>query len=128
MVLDSSALIAIVLKEPGFEAILKKAYSAELLLLAAPSAFETGIVLSGRLKRDARPVLAELVRVLNIEIVDFEETHYRAALGAFLQFGKGQNPAALNFGDCMSYALAKVSGLPLLYSGNDFSRTDIRSA
>jgi ribonuclease VapC len=65
---------------------------------------------------------------MNAEIVDFNEDHYEAALSAFLRFGKGRHPAGLNFGDCMSYALASVSGLPLLYAGTDFSRTDIPSA
>jgi ribonuclease VapC len=65
---------------------------------------------------------------MNAEIIDFSEDHYEAALSAFLRFGKGRHPASLNFGDCMSYALASVSGLPLLYAGTDFSRTDIQSA
>jgi ribonuclease VapC len=80
------------------------------------------------LKRDARPALRDLARELNIEIVDFEETHYRAAVAAFLRFGKGRHRAALNFADCMAYALAKVSGLWLLYCGTDFSPTNIQSA
>jgi ribonuclease VapC len=128
MVLDSSALIAIVLKEPGFESILKKADSARFIILGAPTASEAGIVLSSRLKRDARPILMELKRNLNIDIVSFDENHYSAAVAAFLRFGKGRHRAALNFGDCMTYALAKLSGLPLLYSGLDFSYTDVQSA
>lgn len=128
MVLDASALVAIVLKEAGSDLLLQKVNTANVLLLGAPTALETAMVLSVRLKRDARPVLAELVRKLNAEIVDFTALHYEEAAGAFLRFGKGRHPAALNFGDCMAYALAEVSGLPLLYSATDFSKTDIQSA
>jgi len=68
------------------------------------------------------------LRSIGAEIVPFGEEHYEAAVSAFLRYGKGRHPAGLNFGDCMSYALARVSGLPLLYIGDDFSKTDIQSA
>jgi ribonuclease VapC len=128
MVVDSSALISILLEEPGHEALLEKAGSAEAIFVGAPTALETAMVLSARFRRDARPMLSGFLRRTNAEIIDFGEHHYEAALSAFLRFGKGRHPAALNFGDCMSYALASISGLPLLYAGSDFSRTDIQSA
>ena len=128
MVVDSSALISILLEEPGHEALLEKAGSAETIFVGAPTALESAMVLSARFRRDARPMLSGFLRRTNAEIIDFGEDHYEAALSAFLRFGKGRHPAALNFGDCMSYALASVSGLPLLYAGTDFSRTDIQSA
>ena len=128
MVLDSSALIAILLEERGHESLLEKAARAEAVFVGAPTALETAMVLSARFRRDARPLLSGFLRRMNAEIVDFSEDHYEAALSAFLRFGKGRHPAALNFGDCMSYALASVSGLPLLYAGDDFSRTDVQSA
>ena len=128
MVLDSSVLVAVVLKENGYHSFLQKANTARVLLLGAPTVLETGMVLSVRLKRDPRLLLTDLLRNLNAEMVDFTAIHYEAAMAAFLRFGKGRHPAALNFGDCMSYALARVSGLPLLYSGTDFSKTDIESA
>ena len=86
------------------------------------------MVLSTRFRQDSRPLLAGFLRRINAEIIEFNEDHYEAALSAFLRFGKGRHPAALNFGDCMSYALASVSGLPLLYAGIEFSRTVIQSA
>ena len=86
------------------------------------------MVLSGRLQRDARPTLYGLLRNMGAEIVPFTEEHYEAALSAFLRYGKGRHPAGLNFGDCMSYAFARVSGLPLLYTGGDFSKTDVPTA
>jgi len=128
MIVDSSALISILLEEAGYEKVLDKVNDAELVFLAAPTALEAAIVLSARLGRDARPMLAGLVRRMNAEMVDFTQRHYEAAVAAYLRFGKGRHPAALNFGDCISYALASESGLPLLYTGGDFSRTDIQRA
>ena len=128
MVVDSSALISILLEEPGHEALLQKAGIAEAVFVGAPTALETTMVLSVRFRRDARPMLSGFLRRMNAEIIDFSEDHYEAAMSAFLRFGKGRHPAALNFGDCIAYALASVSGLPLLYAGNDFSRTDVQSA
>ena len=128
MVLDTSAIVCLVLKEPGYELIAQRVHGADVVILSAPAALATAMVLSSKLKRDSRPLLTELFRKMNVEIVDFTEVHLEAAVSAFLRFGKGRHPAALNFGDCMSYALAKVSGLPLLYSGADFARTDVQSA
>lgn len=128
MVVDSSALISILLKEGGHEALLEKVTGAEVIFVGAPTALETTMVLSTRFRRDAGPMLSGFLRRMNAEIVDFSEDHYEAAVSAFLRFGKGRHRAALNFGDCMSYALASVSGLPLLYTGTDFSQTDIPSA
>ena len=128
MVMDSSALISILLEERGHGSLLEKVGRAEAIFLGAPTALETAMVLSTRFRQDSRPLLAGFLRRINAEIIEFNEDHYEAALSVFLRFGKGRRPAALNFGDCMSYALASVSGLPLLYAGIDFSRTDIQSA
>lgn len=128
MILDSSALISIFLREAGCEALIQKLNQAEVIFVGTPTAVESAIVLSRRLGQDARPMLAGFFHRINAEIVDFNHAHYESAVGAYLRFGKGHHPAALDFGDCMSYALASVSGLPLLYSGTDFSRTDIKSA
>lgn len=128
MVLDSSALVAIVIEERGHERLLEKVNSANLKLVGAPSAFEAAMVLSARLHRDARSTLYRLLRNLGAAIAPFTEDHYEAAVTAFLRYGKGRHPARLNFGDCMSYALAVVSGLPLLYTGDDFSKTDVQQA
>jgi ribonuclease VapC len=128
MVMDSSALISILLEERDHGSLLEKVGRAEAIFLGAPTALETAMVLSTRFRQDSRPMLAGFLRRINAEIIEFNEDHYEAALSAFLRFGKGRHPAALNFGDCMSYALASVSGLPLLYAGIEFSRTDIQSA
>src|SRR5579864_889864 len=128
MVVDSSALVSILLQEPEHRRLFDSAANAELTIVGAPVALETVMVLSGRSDKDPRSLLASLLRTMAAEIVPFTEEHYEAAVSAFLRYGKGRHPAALNFGDCMSYALARVSGLPLLYSGNDFSKTDITAA
>ena len=128
MVVDSSALVSILLQEPEHRRLFDKAANAELTIVGAPVALETVMVLSGRSDKDPRSLLASLLRTMAAEIVPFTEEHYEAAVSAFLRYGKGRHPAALNFGDCMSYALARVSGLPLLYTGNDFSKTDITAA
>ena len=125
MVVDSSALVAILREEPGHEPFLQKALSSDRTMVGATVAFETAMVLSGRWHRDARSTVHRLLRTIGAEIVPFTEEHYEAAVSAFLRYGKGRHPAGLNFGDCMSYAFARISGLPLLYSGDDFSKTDI---
>jgi ribonuclease VapC len=128
MVLDSSALVSILLEEEGHETLVQKANSANLVVVSAPVLLEAAMVLSARFRQDARPVIAGLLRRLDAEIVDFNEQHYQAAVDAFLQFGKGRHPAGLSFGDCLCYALCAVSGLPLLCKSNDFARTDIQCA
>jgi ribonuclease VapC len=128
MVVDSSALVAILREEPGHERLLPKALSADRTVVGAPVAFEAAMVLSGRWHRDARSTLHGLLRSIDAEIIPFREEHYEAAVSAFLRYGKGRHPARLNFGDCMSYAFARISGLPLLFTGDDFSKTDIQVA
>jgi ribonuclease VapC len=128
MVVDSSALVSVLLEEPKHEQLFDKAVDSEITLVGAPQALETVMVVSGRSSADARYQLAGLLRSIGAEIVPFTEEHYEAALSAFLRYGKGRHPAGLNFGDCMSYAFARVSGQPLLYTGNDFSKTDIQAA
>ena len=128
MVVDSSALVAILREEPGHGQLLQKALSADRTVVGATVAFETAMVLSGRWHRDARSTLHGLLRTVGAEIVPLTEDHYEVAVDAFLRYGKGRHPAGLNFGDCMSYATARLSGLPLLYTGSDFSKTDIQSA
>ncbi len=128
MVLDTSALVAIQIEEPGFQTLFRKIEEAPRVVIGAPVLFEAAMVLSARMGTDARFSLSRALRRLQVEIVPFTEEHYEAAVSAFLRYGKGRHPAGLNFGDCMSYALAAVSGLPLLYTGKDFSKTDIQSA
>ena len=128
MVLDSSAIVAIHLREPGHERLVERIDAAEVVVVGVPTLLETVMVLTARLGQDARPMLFAFLRRLEAEVVPFNEEHLDAAATAFIRFGRGRHPAALNFGDCMSYAVASVAGMPLLFTGEDFRRTDIAQA
>ena len=128
MVLDSSAIVAIQLEEAGHFRLIDAIKGAELVVVGAPTVLETSMVLTTRLGQDARPRVFAFLRSIGAEVVAFNEQHLEAATTAFLRFGRGRHPAALNFGDCMSYAVASVAGMPLLFTGEDFSRTDIAQA
>lgn len=126
MIIDSSTVVAIILEEPGYETLITAIAQAPEKGIASPSLVECGIVLSSRLGIDARGLLARFIREADISVVPFTEAHFDTAIGAWLRYGKGRHPAALNFGDCLSYAVAHLAGLPLLCIGNDFSQTDLR--
>lgn len=128
MVLDSSAIIAIQFQEPGHLRLIAEIERAELIVVGTPTVLETTMVLSARLGQDARPRVSAFLRGIQAEVVDFNQQHLEAATAAFLRFGRGRHPAALNFGDCMSYAVASLAGMPLLFTGEDFARTDIARA
>ncbi|HEX4495344.1 MAG TPA: type II toxin-antitoxin system VapC family toxin [Thermoanaerobaculia bacterium] len=128
MILDSSVVVAIALREPGHEELVDKLRSADSLGIGAPTLTETGMVLSARLGVEPQALLDRFLRDFEVVPVAFGELHWREALEAFRRFGKGRHPAALNFGDCLSYATAKLAGHPLLFVGDDFPRTDIKSA
>lgn len=128
MVLDSSAIVAIHLQEPGYERLIEAIDKADVVVVGVPTLLETAMVLTTRLRQDARPLLFAFLRRLEAEVVAFNQEHLDAATAAFLRFGRGRHPAGLNFGDCMSYAVAAVAGMPLLFTGEDFTRTDIAQA
>ena len=128
MVLDSSAIVAIHLREPGHEQLIDKIDAAEVVVVGVPTLLETAMVLTARLGQDARPMLFAFLRRVEAEVIPFNEEHLDAAATAFIRFGRGRHPAALNFGDCMSYAVASVAGMPLLSTGEDFRSTDIPQA
>jgi len=126
---DTSAIVAIVFDEAEramFRQIIQRASKA---LISAVSVVEARLVIHGR-RGQRGIVLAEgLLRLPVFEIVPPGAAEVEAAYAAFVAYGKGSgHPANLNFGDLFAYALAKVRGIPLLFKGNDFSRTDLRSA
>jgi ribonuclease VapC len=125
MILDTSAVLAVILKEPGFEAVFRKLAAAESIGIGAPTLAETGIVLRARLGRDPAGILTRFLHEFMIVTVPFGEEHWREAVEAYGAFGRGRHPASLNFGDCMTYAVAKLSGQPLLFVGRDFLKTDL---
>lgn len=115
-------------KEPNFENLLEKINTAETGAIGAPTLVECGIVLSARLHQDARGLLARFLEEANISRIPFTDAHYSIAVGAWLTFGKGRHPAGLSFGDCCAYAIARLAEMPLLFTGDDFSKTDIPAA
>jgi ribonuclease VapC len=125
MVLDTSAIVAVILHEPGSEAILRQIGEAPVVAVGAPALVESGVVLSNKLGMDARPLLRIFLLEAEAEVIPFTREHYDVALDAYARYGKGRHPAALNFGDCLTYATARVACLPLLYVGADFAHTDL---
>lgn len=122
---DTSALIAILFLQPDAEAFQHR-LSLEDVCLSAVSLQEASMVLAGRLRDEtAWEELDDLVRITPIEVVGNDRILAELSRLAFLRFGKGRHPAALNFGDCASYALAKHRDIPLLFKGTDFAKTDI---
>ena len=123
--IDTSALIAILLNEPEGEAFERIIFDSEGKVIGAPTAFELALVLERRRGPILREAGQSLVDEAGINVVPFTPDLTRTAIQAFLAFGKGRHPAALNYGDCMSYALAKSLDCPLLFKGEDFIKTDI---
>jgi ribonuclease VapC len=117
IVIDSSAIVALLLMEADAERVGQALGHANRRLLPSPAFLETSMVMFGRNGLRGHEQLEE--------IIPFTHSHARAAADGFLRFGKGRHPAGLNFGDCMSYAVAKVEGRPLLYVGADFGATDV---
>lgn len=128
MIVDSSAILAVMFREPGFEPLLEKLTGAAFIGIGCPTLVETGIVLSARMGFNADPLLLRFIQEFGIEEVPFGSDHWRVAVEVFRQFGRGNHPAKLNFGDCMSYAVSKLTGHPLLFAGEDFAMTDIPKA
>lgn len=128
MVIDSSALLAILLDEPERAAFRSAIVGDAVRLASTATLFEAAMVTLGRLGEPGVAELDALLRAAEVAATPFTAEHGTIALDAFRRFGKGRHRAGLNFGDCMSYALAKAAGEPLLFKGDDFGRTDIASA
>lgn len=125
MVIDTSALVAIFLAEPERKLLLDLVLQAETRMISAATVLETGIVLEARRGESAgREFDLFLVRA-NLQVVAVDSEQTEIARSAWRRYGKGRHPAALNFGDCFAYALAKFAGEPLLVKGTDFAATDI---
>src|SRR4051812_28084060 len=129
MVIDSSALIALLLGEPETEQFVASIAEVSERFLSAASYLETAIVMAGRFGPQGPEKLDRLISELSITIVPFNAEQAHLGIAGFQQFGRGTgHPAALNYGDCFTYALAKLTGQSVLFKGNDFSRTDLISA
>lgn len=125
MVIDTSALIAILQGEPTAARLLAAVEADHRRLVSAATVVEASLVVLGRFGDAADPQLDRLLRTLGVDIVPVGEEQAVLAREAGLRFGRGRHPAALNFGDCFSYALSVARGEPLLFVGSDFSQTDV---
>jgi ribonuclease VapC len=125
MVVDSSALVAIALAEPEGPRFRELILESRTRLASAISRLETSIVVRSRKGGPALRALDSLLDELEILVVDFSAADVALALDAWSRYGKGNHPAALNLGDCCTYALARNADEPVLFKGVDFSRTDL---
>ena len=125
MVIDSSALIAIMTGEPERRSFIDAIDAASTRLVGAPTMMEAGMVVLSRSGEGRLQDLRAFCTRGAVETVAFGPEHLDLAIEAFRRFGKGRHPAGLNFGDCFSYALSKATGEPLLSKGEDFAQTDV---
>ena len=128
MIVDTSALLAVIFGEPDAEGYLRTMASADALGASTATLTEALIVAEVRQGREAAADLAALLDELEVEIVSLDEAQSELAAAAWRRFGKGRHPAALNFGDTFSYALAVTRGEALLFKGDDLAATDVMRA
>jgi ribonuclease VapC len=126
MVIDSSALVAILFGEPQADRFVDAIAGAEPRLMSAANLLEAALVVDNQLGSAAGRQLDRFVEQARIEIAPVTERQVSIARQAYLDYGRGNHPAKLNFGDCFAYALAKATGEPLLFKGDDFAHTDIK--
>lgn len=125
MVIDSSALVALIQQEPAAERVAATLAADSHPVIGAPTLAETLIVLTARRGPIARTILDRLGSEIGLTVASFDARHAHTAQQAFLRFGRGRHPAGLNYGDCMTYATARIADLPLLAVGDDFPQTDL---
>ena len=129
MVVDSSAILAIILREPEAEKFAALLRNSRMSIMAAPSLLEACMASTRLIGKTGVNEVRLLVKSADIEIAAFGSSALDVAVDAFLKYGKGQgHPAQLNFGDCISYATSKVEAMPLLFKGDDFRLTDVECA
>ena len=125
MILDSSAVVAVMNGEPESAAFVQLLEASDHTSMSTASALEVHLVMRPARAREVTEFLTEAA----VELVPFDEAQLDAARTALASYGRGsRHPAKLNFGDCMAYALAKVTGQPLFFKGDDFSHTDVEPA
>jgi len=125
IVVDTSAMVAITFKEDGFEAYVEVMLRAQRIVASPVNLLEAGMVITSRFNLPDAALFDQWLADFRVEST--QEPHWQEALSAFLRFGKGRHPARLNLADCFAYGLAQRLDAPLLFKGDDFPRTDIRS-
>jgi ribonuclease VapC len=128
VIVDSSPVVSVLLREPGYRGLERKMREAGVLGIGAPTLLETEMVMISARGEPGREAVSRFRASLDVVVVPFGARHEGVAVEAFSRFGKGRHPAALNYGDCMTYATARVADEPLLFIGNDFAQTDIQAA
>ena len=128
MIVDTSALVAILYREPEAEAFVRLIHEADICRISVANHVELAMVVESQLGPDGMRQAETFMRRAGLIIEAMTLDHGELARQAFLDFGKGRHQAGLNFGDCFAYALAKATGEPLLFKGNDFALTDIAPA
>jgi ribonuclease VapC len=128
MVLDSSAAVAVVREEDGHDRLEDAIADATHLAIGAPTLLETAMVLVGYFGPRGNALLSRFLESNEVMVIGFDHRHYNVAAEAFVRYGKGRHPAALNYGDCMTYAIARIAEHPLLFVGDDFAKTDLPAA
>ncbi len=125
MVVDTSALVCILFSEAEAESHAQVLANQSNNVMSAANWLETMMVIQSRLGQAGTQELEQLLLLARIEIIAADSRTAQVAFSAWLQYGKGRHPAGLNFGDCFAYALAKLRGEPLLFKGDDFTKTDL---
>ena len=128
MVVDTSALVCILLGEPEAEDYARALVSAPKLVISGPTWVEASMVITERLGTEGHALLIELLEGSQVGVVPCDEGLARGAYDAWLRYGRGRHTAGLNFGDCFSYALATQRAEPLLFRGDKFAKTDVTAA
>ena len=125
MVIDSSALLAVLFAEPGAESLLEAFASAERKIMSAANRLEAEIVMAARKGDPGSATLARFMAEADIDVIAFDSGQSEIALDAWRRFGRDRHPASLNMGDCATYALSRLTGQAILCTGEDFALTDV---
>lgn len=128
MIIDTSAILAIVFAENDAARYAEAIAAAQVRLISAANYLEAGVVVDNQIGAAAGRQLDAIISRAEISVEPVTREQADMARQAYLDFGKGNHAARLNFGDCFAYALSKTTGLPLLFKGSDFSKTDVTSA
>jgi ribonuclease VapC len=128
VILDSSAIVEVVLEDPAAEAVARRIAAEREVGVGAPTLVETTMVVTTKVGPTGRLLVRAFLQRVNGIVVPFGDAHWTVAVDAFVRFGKGRHPARLNFGDCLTYATAQLAGQPLLALGDDFAQTDLELA
>lgn len=128
MIVDTSAVVAVIRREHGHVLLEDTLEAAPGIAIGAPTLFEAAMVLTIKLGEPGLLALSCFLDENGIVSLPFDKYHVELAAEAFTLYGKGRHPARLNYGDCMTYATAKIAGAPLLFIGDDFARTDLTPA